>query len=147
MVKNSLMLFPSPTKNLFGLIGSHLLPKADCPTYFTNDYPTPPKLFRPVVQPITPHTPHHLLQKLIARRTHTPNTTPNTPHTPKHPTHQLHTNYTPAIHRLYTHPIPLPCELECSQTSTKWTPRVVQTRLERSSKAVCCVARGANEGR
>lgn len=94
------------------------LQKADCPTYASSDWLTH----------ITPA--HPILQ------------TPSIPHTPQHPKTQPD-NSTPAIPQPYTHPIPLPCELECSQASTKWTPRVVQTRRERSSKAVCC-ERGRN---
>lgn len=103
---------PISSKNLFGLIGSHLPTKADCPAY-------------------TPHTSSKNLFGLIdwgltsyhspptKSRLHdiypTPTTRPdNSTHTPNNQ-HQPYTGYTPTIHQLYTHPIPLPCEL----TATK----------------------------
>lgn len=133
MVKNSLMLFSHSPPKLFRLmIGVSPLPKtcsADCPAHPRASRPTHPK-----------YTIHQQYP------------------TPA-PIHQLYTNYTPAIHQLYTNytptihpPIPPPLRvdsdemrqkpqgfgsevLECSRastkwTSTKWTPRVVQTRLE-----------------
>lgn len=115
------------------------------------------------------HTPQSILTPGMPHSAHAPNTpqaqpthhtywasTPHTPNTPNaHPPHLiLHT--TPPIplllrvdsDEMWQKPVGfwLMEVLECSRASTKWTPRAVQTRLERSSKAVCCERGGANEG-
>ena len=60
------------------------------------------------------HTFSQKLSKLVIGYT-TPQSLPARPAPYQPHTPHTHTNHTPTIHRLYTHPIPLPCEL----TATK----------------------------
>ena len=149
MVKNSLMLFSPSPKSLSKLVIGYTLSQKFVeagywPHLFHARTPSPKSCRSWLLGTLHPnHYPHAQLHI----NSHTPYT---------------HTNHTPTIHNPTTPPIPLLLRVDSDemwqkptgfwlmrcwnarlgpvwgQKSTKWTPRVAQTRLGRSSKVVCC---------